>query len=88
MGAWAIGQALLNIAPPADVTLFLIVSLLISAAVVPITLLPSHPPAQVEQEWVAFRDLVLVSPLAAAGAFLAGLAIGGFWGMGANFAQS
>jgi hypothetical protein len=44
--------------------------------------------AQVEQEWVAFRDLVLVSPLAAAGAFLAGLAIGGFWGMGANFAQS
>jgi MFS family permease len=43
---------------------------------------------QVEQEWVAFRDLVLVSPLAAAGAFLAGLAIGGFWGMGANFAQS
>jgi hypothetical protein len=87
MGSWAIGQALLNIAP-ADVTLFLIVSLLISAAVVPITLLPSHPPAQVEQEWVAFRDLVLVSPLAAAGAFLAGLAIGGFWGMGANFAQS
>lgn len=86
MGSWAIGQALLNIAPPADVTLFLIVSLLISAAVVPITLLPSHPPAQVEQEWVAFRDLVLVSPLAAAGAFLAGLAIGGFWGMGANFA--
>ena len=51
MGSWAIGQALLNIAPPADVTLFLIVSLLISAAVVPITLLPSHPPAQVEQEW-------------------------------------
>lgn len=45
MGSWAIGQALLNIAPPADVTLFLIVSLLISAAVVPITLLPSHPPA-------------------------------------------
>jgi hypothetical protein len=34
----------INIAPPADVTLFLIVSLLISAAVVPITLLPSHPP--------------------------------------------
>ena len=55
MGSWAIGQALLNIAPPADVTLFLIVSLLISAAVVLITLLPSHPPAQVEQEWVAFQ---------------------------------
>lgn len=87
MGSWAIGQALLNIAPPADVTLFLTVSLLISAAVVPITLLPSHPPMQVAQEKVAFRDLVMASPLAAAGAFLAGLAIGGFWGMGPNFAQ-
>lgn len=87
MGSWACGQALLNIAPPADVTLFLIVSLLISAAVVPITLLPSHPPAQVEQERVVFRELVRASPLAVAGAFLAGLAIGGFWGLGPNFAQ-
>lgn len=87
MGSWAIGQAFLNIAPAADVTLFLIVSLLISAAVVPITLLPSHTPTEVEQEPVAFRDLVFVSPLAAAGVFLAGLAIGGFWGMGPNFAQ-
>ncbi len=87
MGSWAIGQAFLNIAPTADAALFLIVSLLISAAVVPITLLPSHPPAEVKQEPVAFRDLVLVSPLAATGVFMAGLAIGGFWGMGANFAQ-
>jgi MFS family permease len=87
MGSWAAGQALLNIAPTADVTLFLIVSLLISAAVVPITLLPSRAPAEVDQEPVAFRDLVLVSPLAAAGVFMAGLAIGGFWGMGPNFAQ-
>lgn len=87
MGSWVIGQAFLNIAPTADAALLLIVSLLISAAVVPITLLPSHPPAEVKQEPVAFRDLVLVSPLAATGVFLAGLAIGGFWGMGANFAQ-
>ena len=87
MGSWATGQALLNIAPPADVTLFLIVSLLISAAVVPITLLPSHSPADVRHESVAFRDLFSVSPLASIGVFLAGLAIGGFWGMGPNFAQ-
>ncbi len=87
MGSWAVGQALLNIAAPASVTLFIVVSLLISAAVVPITLLPSHPPAEVEQESVALKDVVLVSPLAAVGVFLAGLAIGGFWGMGPNFAQ-
>ncbi len=87
MGSWAMGQALLNIAAPASVTLFIIVSLLISAAVVPITLLPSHPPAEVEQEPVALKDVFLVSPLAAVGVFLAGVAIGGFWGMGPNFAQ-
>jgi MFS family permease len=87
MGSWAVGQGLLNVAPPAGLTLFLIVSLLISAAVVPITLLPTRPPAEVKQEPVAFRDLIVMSPLAAAGAFLAGLAIGGFWGMGPNFGQ-
>lgn len=87
MGSWALGQALLNIAPPADVTLFLIVSLLISAAVVPITLLPSHPPAEVRQEPVALRDLLSVAPLATVGVFLGGLAMGGFWGMGPIFAQ-
>lgn len=87
MGSWALGQALLNIAPPADVTLFLVASLLISAAVVPITLLPSHPPAEVRQEHVAFRDLLSVSPLATLGVSLGGLAMGGFWGMGPIFAQ-
>ncbi|MBX9736304.1 MAG: MFS transporter [Phycisphaerales bacterium] len=87
MGSWAIGQGFLNIAPPADMTLFLIVSLLVSAAVVPITLLPSHPPTEVKQTPVAFRELIRISPLASAGAFLAGLAIGGFWGLGPNFAQ-
>jgi MFS family permease len=87
MGSWALGQALLNIAPPAEVTLFLIGSLLISAAVVPITLLPSHPPIEVQKEAVAFRDLLSVSPLASIGVFLGGMAMGGFWGMGPIFAQ-
>lgn len=87
MGSWAVGQGLLNLAPTAGVTLFLVVSLLISAAVVPITLLPGHPPTRVKQETVAFRDLARASPLAVAGVFLAGLAIGGFWGLGPNFAQ-
>jgi MFS family permease len=87
MGAWALGQALLNVAPPDGVALFLVVSLLISAAVVPITLLPSRAPDAVDQEPVSFRDLLSASPLATAGVFLTGLAIGGFWGMGPNFAQ-
>lgn len=43
MGIWALGQGLLNLAPPEGIVLFLVVSILISSALVPITLLPgSH----------------------------------------------
>ncbi|GLQ56994.1 MFS transporter [Devosia nitrariae] len=87
MGAWALGQALLNVASPDGIVLFLVVSLLITASVVPITLLPSRPPADVAQEPFSLRQLLAISPLATAGVFLAGLAIGAFWGMGPNFAQ-
>ena len=87
MGAWALGQALLNLAPPEGIALFLVVSVLISAAVVPITLLPSRPPADTDQEPLSFQSLFRTSPLAAIGVLMAGFAIGGFWGMGPNFAQ-
>lgn len=66
--------------------LFLIVSVLISAAVVPITLLPSHSPAEVTLEPVAFRDLLSVS-FSYIQVFWPA-AIGGFWGLGPSFAQS
>lgn len=87
MGIWALGQGLLNLAPPAGIVLFLVVSILISLALVPITLLPSRPPTIPLQAQLNLRRLFAISPLGSLGAFLSGLALSAFWGMGPNFAQ-
>lgn len=87
MGIWALGQGLLNLAPPAGMTLFLLVSILISFALVPITLLPSRPPMIPREAQLGLHRLIRISPLGTLGAFLSGLALSAFWGMGPNFAQ-
>lgn len=87
MGIWALGQGLLNVAPPEGVVLFLIVSVLISIALVPVTLLPSQPPTVSGEARLGLRRLFGISPLGTCGVFVGGLALGGFWGMGPNFAQ-
>ena len=87
MGVWALGQGLLNLSSPDGIVLFLIVSILISLALTPITLLPGHPPAIPQQERLSLHRLLMLSPLGTAGAFLSGLALSAFWGMGPNFAQ-
>src|SRR3546814_13681360 len=87
MCAWSFGQGLLNLSSPNDIALFLVASILISLALVPITLLPSRPPLVPEQAPLAFRQLVILSPLGTLGAFLSGLALSAFWVTGPPFAQ-
>lgn len=87
MGVWALGQGLLNLSPPQGIVLFLVVSILISLALTPITLLPGRPPAIPPQERLSLYRLLTLSPLGTLGAFLSGLALSAFWGMGPNFAQ-
>lgn len=87
MGTWALGQGLLNMAPPQGMALFLLVSILVSLALVPITLLPSRPPMVPQEARLSLRRLFAISPLGTLGAFLSGLALSAFWGMGPNFAQ-
>jgi MFS family permease len=79
---------LLNLSSPNGIVLFLVVSILISLALTPITLLPGHPPAIPQQERLSLYRLLTLSPLGTAGAFLSGLALSAFWGMGPNFAQA
>jgi MFS family permease len=88
MGAWALAQGLLNLAPPGDITLFLLVSILIALALAPVTLLPSLPPVVRPEAWFDPRSLFTLSPPAAIGAFLSGFSLSAYWGMGPNFAQS
>jgi MFS family permease len=87
MGVWALSQEMLNLAPTQGVVLFLAASMLVSLSMVPITLLPGEPPALVHQAPMQIRRLLRISPLGTVGAFASGLALGGFWGMGPNFAQ-
>src|SRR3546814_13865811 len=87
MVAWAFGQVLLNLSSPNDIALFLVASILISLALVPITLLPSRPPLVPEQAPLAFRQLVILAPLGTRGAFLSGWALSAFWVTGPACAQ-
>lgn len=88
MGIWAAGQGLLNVAPADGVALFLIISILVSFSLVPITLLPSRPPTISSEAPFGLRDLFGLSPLGSAGALLSGLALSAFWAMGPAFAQA
>ena len=83
MGA---GQLLMNVADPEQSALFILVSVLISLAAIPLLLSATHAPPPVERTAVSMLRLYHVSPLGAAGAFTAGIVNGSVFGMGAVYA--
>jgi len=87
LGALALAQQLLHLADPVQFTLFALAAILISAALMPITLtrqaqpnLPEAPPSNLRQLWN-------IAPLAMVAAGLSGLALGAFWGMAPVYAS-
>ncbi|MFT5701821.1 MAG: MFS family permease [Desulforhopalus sp.] len=86
LGGLAGGQFLLNLFPPASFELFVLVSLLISLAVVPILLSVSRAPQFDVLENISILQLYRVSPLGVFGMFVSGLTYGAFLGMGAVYA--
>jgi len=86
LGGLAGGQFLLNLFPPSSFELFVLVSLLISLAVVPILLSVSRAPQFGVLENISILQLYRVSPLGVLGMFISGLAYGAFFGMGAVYA--
>jgi MFS family permease len=87
LGALALAQQLLHLADPLQFTLFALAAILISAALMPITLtrqaqpsLPEAPPSNLRQLWH-------IAPLAIVAAGLSGLALGAFWGMAPVYAS-
>ena len=84
----AFGQLLLNTGSTAGLTLYVVASIVISAALIPI-LLSSAPQPHVVQEIdrLTLRKLVRTSPLGVAGSFTAGLANGIILGMAAVYAR-
>lgn len=81
------GQLLLNLADPGDTTLFILVSVLLSFAAVPILLSMTPQPLQDAPELLSLRELYRASPLGLIGSSMAGLLQGAVFGMGAVYAQ-
>lgn len=85
--ALAIGQWLILVGDKLGFVPFALVSLLLSLALLPITLTSVTQPAAVERPRLDLRNLYRISPLGLAGAAVSGLLNGSFYGLGAAYAQ-
>lgn len=81
------GQLLLNLANPDGFELFAVVTVLISLAIVPVSLTTASAPPPVHQVRMRIRWLYTVSPVAVIGCLAVGLANGSFWALAPVFAQ-
>ncbi len=86
LGGMAGGQMLLNLFHPSGFELFLLASLLISFAVIPILLSTARAPQFDVMENIGILKLYQVSPLGVFGMFITGMSIGTFFGMGPVYA--
>ena len=83
----AIGQQFLRLAPDAPVLPFLLASIPISLAVIPIALTRMSGPAIAEQLPIPIRRLYAASPLGFVGSVVSGLMLGAVYGLGAVYAR-
>lgn len=81
------GQFLLNGADPAQADLFMLASILISLAVVPLLLSATREPSVAMPQPMPLRHLVRISPFGTGGIFVAGIINGSVFGMGAVYAH-
>lgn len=83
----AAGQYLLAFTDPASFAPFIAVSILVSLALVPISLTRSAAPQIATHEWVSLRELAAISPLGFAACLLVGVSQGALLGMGAVYGK-
>lgn len=87
LAAWAASQPLISLADPAGFVLFCIVSILVSLALVPVTLSRAQISADVGADRLSPLRLFEISPIGLIGTFLIGVWASAFWGMGPTFGQ-
>jgi len=87
-GSLGAGQLLLNVADTSGFSRFIIVSSLLSLALVPLILLPTQAPSIEGMKRVDIADIWKASPLAVFGAFANGLGQSAFFAMGTIFGLS
>ena len=88
MGGLGIGQLLVGFGGEQSVGLFVMASVMVSIAVVPILLTAGSAPSFEEPERMSIRRLVQVSPLAVVGLAINGIAVSMMFGMGAVYGRS
>lgn len=86
--ALAAGQLLLDLQPPRSPVLFSVVAILFALAILPVSITQLSPPPIAAAPRARILQICRTAPSAAAGALLAGMALGAFWGMGAVYAGS
>lgn len=88
LGGLAGGQFMLNIASPTGFDLFILISVLVSIAVIPILTSVGRAPSFEATESVGFLQLYRVSPLGVLGILICGISMGAIFGMGAVYASN
>ena len=82
------GQFLLNLGDPAKVDLFILVSILLSFALLPILLSTTEQPNSQSPKYFSLKEFYVVSPLGFVGALATGLSHSAVFGYGAIYASS
>ena len=86
LGGLAGGQLLLNLSPPTGFELFVLTSLLISVAVIPILLSATRAPQHEAMENISIYQLFRIAPLGVFGMLVNGMMYGAIFSMGAVYA--
>lgn len=86
LSALAMAQQLLRLGTPDSFLLFTLASIFVTLSLVPVTWTRLQQPEVSEVNRLKIRKLWQTAPVAVMGALLSGLAMGGFWGMGATYA--
>ncbi len=81
-----IGQFLISFADPLGYVLFCIVSILVSIAIIPVSVTRTVAPIPQKPKPLPIRKLFMISPLGFIGCLSYGLAMGAFWGLAPVFA--
>lgn len=82
-----IGQLFLNLASPESFELFVLVSILVSVAVLPLLLAAGSPPQFNDAVSIRVRDIFQSSPLGIIGTFLVGMVTATFFALAPVYAQ-
>lgn len=87
MSMTMVGQQMLNLADPLGQTLFIVVAILLSLALIPVCLTTAMAPGPISNVQIDLRKVLSLSPAGVAGAIATGLVTGAFWSLGPLYAR-